>query len=205
MSNPSQGKAEHLSATRTPVPALAREEILAFVGDAVSWSERLASRAATSGAATVRAPKDWASFMALSRGARRERVRALRKSLAAAYPTRQFVWDQNASLDPALDRLAQLSTRARTPLWAARIPSLLPRSWFRIYCVEVAGEIAATALCYAVQKRAFVLQAAADPAYEQWNLESLLLGFAHEHAIGQGDDVTGFLPSAAVDGAAVLT
>jgi hypothetical protein len=161
----------------------------------VAWTARLASRAAASSAATARAPQNWAWFLALPRGARLERVRALHKSLAAAYPTRQFVWDDSASLERALDRLAQLSTRERTPDWAARIPSLLPRSWFRLYCIEVAGEIGALALCYAVQRRVSVVQAGADPAYAKWQLESLLLGFAHEHAVGRGDDVTGFLPT----------
>ena len=170
-------------------------DVLALVGDAVSWSKRLASRAAASSAARVRRPDDWASFVAQPRGVRRERVRVLRRSLAAAHHTRQFVWDENASLDRALERLSQISTRACTPVWAARIPSLLPRSWFRMYCVEVAGESAAMALCYAAHKRAFVLQAAADPAYERWSLEALLLGFAHEHAVGQGEDATGFLPT----------
>jgi hypothetical protein len=184
-----------LPGERAAVSSPPLEDVLALVGDAVSWSTRLASRAAVSSAATVRTPDDWASFLALPRGARRERVRALHKSLAAAYQTRQFVWDQDAGLDPALERLSQISARARTPLWAVRIPSLLPRSWFRLYCVEVAGEIAAMALCYAAQKCVFVLQAAADPEYERWNLEGLVLGFAHEHAIGQGDDVTGFLPT----------
>jgi hypothetical protein len=170
-------------------------DVLALVGDAVSWSKRLASRAAAGSAATVRTPDDWALFLALPRAARRERVRVLHRSLAAAHRMRQFVWDGDASLDRALERLSQISTRARTPVWAARIPSLLPRSWFRLYCVEIAGEIAAMALCYAAHKRAFVLQAAADPAYARWSLEALLLGFAHEHAVGQGDDVTGFLPT----------
>jgi hypothetical protein len=170
-------------------------DVLALVGDAVSWSKRLASRAAASSAARVRRPDDWASFVVLPRGVRRERIRALHRSLAAAHQTRQFVWDQDASLDRALERLSQISTCASTPVWAARIPSLLPRSWFRAYCVEVAGEIAAMALCYAAQKRVFILQAAADPAYDRWSLETLLLGFAHEHAVGQGEDVSGFLPT----------
>jgi hypothetical protein len=186
---------EPLAGERAAVSSPLPVDVLALVGDAVSWGTRLASRAAARGAATVRTPDGWTSFLALPRGARRERVRALHKSLASAYRTRQFVWDQDVTLDLALERLSQISSRARVPVWAARIPSLLPRSWFRLYCVEVAGEIAAMALCYAAQKRVFVLHAAADPAYERWQLESLVLGFAHEHALGHGDDVAGFLPT----------
>jgi len=194
MNSPLQRK-ELLPGARAAVSSPPLVDVLALVGDAVSWSKRLASRAAASSAARVRRPDDWASFVALPRGVRRERVRVLHRSLAAAHHTRQFVWNEEASLDRALERLAQISTRARTPVWAARIPSLLPRSWFRMYCVEVAGETAAMALCHAAQKRVFVLQAAADPAYDRWSLETLLLGFAHEHAVGQGEDVSGFLPT----------
>jgi hypothetical protein len=194
MNNPLQRK-ELPAGDRAAISSPPLEDVLSLVGDAVSWSKRLASRAAASSAAAVRTPEGWASFVALPRGVRRERVRALHRALASAYPTRQFVWDDAAGLDRALERLAQLSTRARTRLWAARIPSLLPRAWFRMYCIEVAGELAAMALCYAAQKRVFVLQAAADPVYAKWNLEHLVLGFAHEHAVGQGDDVAGFLPT----------
>jgi hypothetical protein len=194
MNNPLQRK-EFPASDRAAISSPPLEDVLSLVGDAVSWSKRLASRAAATSAATVRAPEGWASFVALPRAVRRERLRALHRALASAYPTRQFVWDDAADLDPALERLAQLSARARTRLWATRVPSLLPRAWFRMYCVEVAGELAAMALCYAAQKRVLVLQVAADPAYENWHLEQLLLGFAHEHALGQGDDVAGFLPT----------
>jgi CelD/BcsL family acetyltransferase involved in cellulose biosynthesis len=69
----------------------------------------------------------------------------------------------------------------------------LQRDWLRLYCLEIGGEIAAMIYSYRFRKHVFLVQAGFDPAYAKLSPGNVLLGYALEHAIGEGNAVFDFL------------
>jgi CelD/BcsL family acetyltransferase involved in cellulose biosynthesis len=152
-------------------------------------------------------PPSWEVLLAgLSRD-RRWRLRSRRRKLEERFRTRFFLWSDPATLDDAVDRLAALH-RLR---WRAAgqhhsfasdqyvdfhrsvIKAGLERGWLRLYCLELDGVVAAMYYCYRFRDRVFLMQGGFDPALAEWNLGHVLLGFALEHAITEGNVVFDFL------------
>ena len=73
------------------------------------------------------------------------------------------------------------------------INSCFARGWLRLYCLELDGEIAAITYCYRFRNRVYLMQAGFDPARAACNPGKVLLGYALEHAIGEGNEVFDFL------------
>jgi CelD/BcsL family acetyltransferase involved in cellulose biosynthesis len=150
-------------------------------------------------------PGDWKSYLASVSGHRRWHILSLRRKLAAAHRTRFFVWQDAANLDRALDRLAELhrqrwgtasksfASREYMALHRAAMKECLERGWLRLYCLEIDGEIGAMIYCYRFRKHVFMVQAGFDPAYAKLSVGNVLLGYALEHAIGEGNAVFDFL------------
>jgi CelD/BcsL family acetyltransferase involved in cellulose biosynthesis len=69
----------------------------------------------------------------------------------------------------------------------------LERDWLRLYCLEVDGEIAAMSYCYRFRNRVFLMQSGYDPALSRFKPGNVLLGYALEHAMAEGNEVFDFL------------
>ena len=157
--------------------------------------------------AYVDLPTSWAGYLASLKSDHRRLIRNARQKAAASHEVRFFVWDDAAKLDRAVDRLVELH-RAR---WSASggsesfssaqyidfhrriIKACFAREWLRLYCLELDGEIAAITYCYRFRNRVYLMQAGFDPAKAKANPGRVLLGYALEHAIGEGNLVFDFL------------
>jgi CelD/BcsL family acetyltransferase involved in cellulose biosynthesis len=148
---------------------------------------------------------DWKTYLGSVSGHRRWHILSLRRKLADAHPTRFFVWQDAATLDRALDKLAELHRRRwgaasksfasaeYMALHRAAMRECLERGWLRLYCLEIGGELAAMLYCYRFRRHIFMVQAGFDPAYARLSPGHVLLGHALEHAIGEGNAVFDFL------------
>jgi CelD/BcsL family acetyltransferase involved in cellulose biosynthesis len=155
--------------------------------------------------AYIELPKDWNTYLTSVSRHRRGHILSTRRKLAQAHPTRFFVWQDAANLNRAVDRLAELhrkrwgaasesfASEEYLALHRAAMKECFERDWLRLYCLEIGGEIAAISYCYRFRKHIFVMQAGFDPAYAPFSPGSVLLGYALEHAIGEGNTVFDFL------------
>jgi CelD/BcsL family acetyltransferase involved in cellulose biosynthesis len=157
--------------------------------------------------AFVELPRSWPQFLESLSSDRRTRIRSARKKAAAAHQLRFYVWDDSAGLDHAVDRLTELhrsrwqdaggSASFATPEYIEfhrrSIKSAFPRGWLRLYCLELDGEIAAITYCYRFRNHVYLMQAGFDPAKAKSNPGKVLLGYALEHAIAEGNEVFDFL------------
>ena len=152
-------------------------------------------------------PASWGEFLGSMTSDRRSRFKKARRKCEAAHSARFFVWNDAANLDQVIDRLVELH-RSR---WAEAggsesfaspeylefhrqtMKSAFARGWLRLYCLELDGEIAAITYCYRFRNRIFLMQAGFDPKLAKSNPGKALLGYALEHAIGEGNDVFDFL------------
>ncbi len=157
----------------------------------------------------IELPRSWNAFLRALKSSRRSRIRRARKKLHAAHPgTRFFVWENLDHLDDAVDRLADLhrrrwqaaggasesfATRAYVEFHRGVIRSFLTRGWLRLYCLEVDGAVAAMMYAYRFRNRIFLMQAGFDPVLAQCKPGAVLLGYAIEHAIEEGNEVFDFL------------
>jgi len=155
--------------------------------------------------AYVRLPRDWSAFLSSVTGHRRAQMRRNRAKLERAHPTRFFVWSGAERLGSAIERLGELhrqrwgaassafaSTQYRE-VHLATMRDALARGRLRLYCLEIAGAIAAMLYAYRLRNRIFVVQAGFDPQYAQWRPGSVLLDHALEHAIGECNEIFDFL------------
>jgi CelD/BcsL family acetyltransferase involved in cellulose biosynthesis len=153
----------------------------------------------------VRLARDWPTFLARLSGNRRSQLRRKRAKLAATFATRFFIWGDAARLPEALLRLAELhrkrwgdatesfSTLQYLEIHFAAMRAALARGELRLYCLELAGEIAAMLYAYRLHNRIYVVQAGFDPTFARWSPGYVLLDYALEHAIGEGNEVFDFL------------
>ena len=157
--------------------------------------------------AYVDLPAAWPKYLASLNSDHRRLIRKAREKAEAAHKVRFFVWDDADRLDQAIDRLVELH-HAR---WKAAggsesfsspqyidfhrriIKASFARGWLRLYCLELDGEIAAITYCYRFRNRVYLMQAGFDPAKAKANPGRVLLGYALEHAIGEGNVVFDFL------------
>lgn len=184
---------------RSPLPAAfqaaAREAGLAPV---VTIAERIAF---------LELPATWDAYLASVRRGRRWQLRRSRRRLEEHEGARFFVWDDPAKLDWAVDRLAELhrmrfaasgssrsfSSTAYVQFHRNIIKSFFPRGWLRLYCLEAAGEIRAMLYCYRFRRTVYLMQSGFDPEFSRYGIGKVLLGYALEHAIGEGNEVFDFL------------
>ena len=157
--------------------------------------------------AYVDLPQSWSDYLKSLSSDRRTRIKSARKKAAAAHRMRFFVWDDHTSLDQAVDRLTELHRRRWREAGGSAsfaspeyiefhrriIKSSFPRGWLRLYCLELDGEIAAITYCYRFRNRVYLMQAGFDPAQAKSNPGKVLLAYALEHAIGEGNAVFDFL------------
>jgi CelD/BcsL family acetyltransferase involved in cellulose biosynthesis len=153
----------------------------------------------------ARLPRTWSAFVASVSAHRRTQIRRKRAKLERAQPTRFFVWSDGERLADAARQLAELhrsrwggqSASFASPqyveLHLSAMRDALPRDRLRLYCLQVAGVIAAMLYAYRFRNRIFLVQAGFNPAYARWSPGDVLLGHAIEHAIGEGCEIVDFL------------
>ena len=156
----------------------------------------------------IELPSTWQAYLESLSRARRGRLRGLRRRLDRALPWRFFVWEDGSRIGEALERLADLHRRrwlaAGTPSESFATPQYLEfhrrvmagamqRGWLRLYCLELAGEVAAMIYAFRFRDRVYLMQAGFDPRHAHRSPGAVLLGCALEHAIGEGNAVFDFL------------
>jgi CelD/BcsL family acetyltransferase involved in cellulose biosynthesis len=158
--------------------------------------------------AYVEIPSTWQAYLDSLSRERRGHLRRLRRRLDRALPWRFFVWDNERRIGEALERLADLHRRrwiaSGTPSESFASPQYLEfhrrvmagalqRGWLRLYCLELAGEVAAMIYAYRFRNRVYLMQAGFDPRHAHRSPGAVLLGCALEHAIGEGNAAFDFL------------
>ncbi|MFN2645875.1 MAG: GNAT family N-acetyltransferase [Burkholderiales bacterium] len=152
-------------------------------------------------------PENWSQFLQSLSSDRRTRLKGARRKALAAGKVRFFVWQDAGRLDEAIDRLAELHQRrwrdaGGSESFASReyiefhrsiMKATLPRGWLKLYCLEVDDELAAITYCYRFRNRVYLMQAGFDPERARLNPGKVLLGYAVEHAIGEGNEIFDFL------------
>jgi CelD/BcsL family acetyltransferase involved in cellulose biosynthesis len=156
----------------------------------------------------LRLPASWDAFLKDLPSKRRSGVRCARTKLLARHPdARFFVWNDPASLDEAIERLAFLHRKR----WQAAgqehsfasqqymdfhrglMHSLMRRGSLRLYCLEIDNEQQAINYCHRHRNGIYCMQAGFDPDYARVAPGAVLLGHAIEHAIAEGNEVFDFL------------
>jgi CelD/BcsL family acetyltransferase involved in cellulose biosynthesis len=177
---------------------------------AAESAARLAGRPVLAGAseriAFIRLPRSWNEYVDTLSSHRRTRIRYTRRRVAAA-SGRFFVWEDRARIDAAFDRLAELHRRRWAPVGGSEsfasaeylelhrrvMKACLPRGWLRLYCMEIGGEIAAMIYAYRFRNGVYSMQTGFDPKHARLEPGNVLLGYALQHAIGEGASVFDFL------------
>jgi CelD/BcsL family acetyltransferase involved in cellulose biosynthesis len=152
-------------------------------------------------------PGSWELYLqSLSRD-RRWRLRHSRRKLESQGAARFFVWQSAETIDQAVDRLVELH-HAR---WSAAgqrhsfsspeyvechrgvMRACLERGWLRLYCLEADGRLVAMYYFYRFRNQVFLMQGGFDPAYGRLSPGRVLIDYALEHAIGEGNTAFDFL------------
>jgi CelD/BcsL family acetyltransferase involved in cellulose biosynthesis len=157
--------------------------------------------------ALVELPATWEAFLHSLGRDRRWQLRRSRRRVAERHRARFFVWEDAARLDAAIDRLAQLH-RLR---WAQAggkhafrsgeyfqfhrgvMHALLARRSLRLYCLEIDDAIRAMLYCFRFRNRIYLMQSGFDPALARLGIGKVLLGYALQHAIEEGNEAWDFL------------
>lgn len=152
-------------------------------------------------------PTSFEALLASFSRNRRWRFRRDRRRIEEQFRTRFFVWHDPVELDRAVDRLGELHC-ARWQAAGQRhsfaspeyvdfhrsvMRACLERDWLRLYCLEVDGQLAAILYCYHFRNQVFLMQSGFDPTLADWSPGSVLLGYAIEHMIAEGNHILDFL------------
>jgi CelD/BcsL family acetyltransferase involved in cellulose biosynthesis len=150
-------------------------------------------------------PPTWEAWLETQSSHRRKRIRYIRKKFANAHQARFFVWEDPATLDEAFERLAYLhrkrwattgqshafSTPEYSGFHRVLMKACMARGRLRLYCLELAGQVAAMQYCYKFRDGIYVMQTGYDPEFS--DAGQALLWHITEHAIGEGNKVLDFL------------
>lgn len=145
-------------------------------------------------------PASWEAYLQAQHRDRRAKLRRERRVIEALPGARFFVWDDPATLDAAIDRLIELhrmrwqgradqhafSSQAYNRFHREAMRDCLARGWLRLYCLAIDGAVAAMLYCYRFRGIVFHFQGGFDPAYGKVSPGQVLMGYAIEHAIGEG-------------------
>lgn len=152
---------------------------------------------------TIKLPTSWNQYLAKFDRDRRNRIRRLRRKLETDLGARFYVWDDGQALKPVIAQLIALHrlrwknrenggafrSQAYVGLHSELIHACFERGWLRLYCLEINQRLAAIYYCYRFRNEIFYFQSGFDPAFEAYSPGQALLGFAVEHAIGEGNQI----------------
>jgi CelD/BcsL family acetyltransferase involved in cellulose biosynthesis len=148
-------------------------------------------------------PESWEAYLQAQHRDRRYTLRQTRRRVEAQPGARLFLWNDPARLDRAIDRLValhHLRWQGRDEEHAFSTPEYVAfhrevmhacqnRGWLRLYCLEIGGEIVAMFYFYRFRDGVYYFQGGFDPALSKLRPGLVLMGYAIEHAIGEGNRV----------------
>jgi CelD/BcsL family acetyltransferase involved in cellulose biosynthesis len=148
-------------------------------------------------------PESWEAYLEAQHRDRRYTLRQTRRRIEAQPGARLFVWEDAARLDQAVDRLVALhhlrwqergeEHAFSTPQYVAFhrevMHSCEANGWLRLYCLEIGGNIVAMYYFYRFRNQVHYFQGGFDPALAKLRPGLVLMGYAIQHAIGEGNHV----------------
>jgi len=151
----------------------------------------------------ARLPDTWESYLSGLSADRRYAIRSGRRKFEATAGARLFTWNDVALLDQAVDRLAHLHRLRWSDSGASRsfaegayvefhrelIHSFTKSDQVRLYAMEVQGEVIAMYYCYRFRGAVYYFQGGFDPAFEKLRPGVVLMGYAIQRAIEDGDRI----------------
>lgn len=152
----------------------------------------------------IRLPATWEEYLSSRHKDYRYEVRKTRRKISETHAVNFHVWESHDRLDEVIDRLITLhqlrwqqnhkqSTAFASPEYIAFhrdvIKSCFNRDWIRLYCLTLDTRIVAIYYCYRFKNEVLHFQSGFDPAFEDYAPGHVLMGYAVEHAIKEGNKV----------------
>ncbi len=148
-------------------------------------------------------PDSWEAYLDAQHRDRRYTLRQTRRRIEAQPGARLFLWEDAARLDEAIDRLVALhrlrwqergeehafSTAQYTAFHREVMHSCQANGWLRLYCLEIGGNVVAMYYFYRFRNQVHYFQGGFDPALAKLRPGLVLMGYAIQHAIGEGNRV----------------
>jgi CelD/BcsL family acetyltransferase involved in cellulose biosynthesis len=152
-------------------------------------------------------PATWDEYLASVNGDRRNTIRRTRRKIESGHQGRFYAVTDEDQLDGVLASLIELHHQRwqghpdghafSTPEYVAFhrdvIHDCARRGWIRFYCLEANGTRIAVFYCYRFRNQIFYFQAGFNPDHERLRPGLVLIGYAIEHAIEEGNTVFDFL------------
>jgi len=175
--------------------------------DASTHQALVVSETVSAEIAIVPLPQSWEQYLESVHRDRRYTIRNTRRKFEALSDARFKVVSGAPDLAGVFDSLVRLHHRrwqARGAQHAFATPEYVgfhreavqrcaEQGWIRFYCLEVCGEPVAVFYCYRFREEIFYFQVGFDPAFEKSRPGLVLIGFALEHAINEGNRTFDFL------------
>jgi CelD/BcsL family acetyltransferase involved in cellulose biosynthesis len=157
--------------------------------------------------AYIALPPSWDDYLAGLRRDRRYTIRNTRRKFETQHHGQFYVRVEEDGIDEAVDRLIALHHRrwqAKSERHAFSSPEYVGfhrdvihacarRGWIRFYSLEANRVPVAVFYCYRFRNQIFYFQAGFNPDYERLRPGLVLIGYAVEHAIREGNAVFDFL------------
>lgn len=153
--------------------------------------------------AWISLPDEWDGYLSTLSRNRRYQIRQQRRKFEAAGTTRFYVWQDRDRLDHAIDALIELhlkrweprdtnhafSTEYYVNFHRELMHLLFAQNQLRLYCLELEGKLVAMLYCYRWKEQVCFYQGGFDPGYEGLRVGNVIMGYAIEHAINEGNQV----------------
>lgn len=151
----------------------------------------------------VKLKTTWDEYLLDLSSNRRSQIRRSRRKFEKLPGSKFYIWENGKDLSTAIDHLAKLHLKR----WKGRSDSysfssseylmfhhevvqlLFPKDLIRLCCLELDGNIIAMLYCYKWNGRYYYFQSGIDPDYGHLKPGSVLMGYAIEQAIIEGQDV----------------
>jgi CelD/BcsL family acetyltransferase involved in cellulose biosynthesis len=148
-------------------------------------------------------PDNWDQYLSTLSKNRRYQIRQQRRKFGAVADTRFYVWNDRDSLDHAIDTLIELhlkrwehrdtshsfSTKNYIDFHRELMKQLFEQDRLRLYCLESDKQLVAMLYCYRWKDGIYFFQGGFDTDYEDLRVGNVIMGFAIEHAINEGNRV----------------
>lgn len=152
-------------------------------------------------------PQSWEEYLNSLHRDRRYTIRNTRRKLEKIYNVEFLVKKDEKNIDLLINRLIKLHHlrwRGRTNQHAFSsneyiafhrdvVHSLAKKDCIRFYCLEIDKEIMAMIYGYKFRSGIYYFQVGFDPKFEKLRLGLVLIGYAIEHSIQEGNNIFDFL------------
>lgn len=148
-------------------------------------------------------PANWDDYLGSLHRDRRYTIRKTRRRILEQDGAKLFVWNDPGHLDDAIDRLIDLhhqrwnelgeSHSFSTPQYRGFHREVMhacqDNDWLRLYCLQIGDQIVAMYYCYRFRGRVYYFQGGFDPAISRLRPGLVLMGYAIQSAIEEGNEV----------------